>query len=74
MKPESDFNKQIDLDPSEYRKDGQREPAFGPGAMPLLLTLLLGFPVAFLVVWGFSEVQAILWPPVLPWWAPLPQG
>ncbi len=50
-----DFDKQVDLDPSEYNYKGKREPAFGPGALPFAIMFVLSFPLAaivHLVVYG----------------------
>lgn len=41
--------KQIDLDPSEWSREGKREPVFGPNGKHFLIIFLLGFPVSAVV-------------------------
>lgn len=43
---DKDFDKQVDLDPSEYSYKGKHEPAFGRGALPFVVMLILSFLLA----------------------------
>lgn len=40
------YDKQVDLEPTEYTYEGKHEPAFGPNALQFLIVFLLGFPVS----------------------------
>lgn len=43
---DDDFDKQVDLDPAEWSRDGKYEPFFGPEGKGFLILFLLGFPVS----------------------------
>lgn len=80
MKPDSDFNKQFDLEPAEYSYQGKREPAFGPGALPLVILFVLGLIIIRPVGWMTHEALIMIGvvPPdpsaasLYPYWLPLP--
>lgn len=53
--PDKDFDKQVDLDPTEYRPSDQPEPFWGYAAKPTLILFLASIPIsaiASLIVYG----------------------
>ena len=49
MKPDGDFDKQLDLEPSEYTYQGKHEPAFGPNAIAFVVLLVLSLPLSAII-------------------------
>ena len=53
---------QIDLEPHEYRREGQREPIFGPNAFMFFVYFGLALIIGPFVAMAVDAVIAILWP------------
>ena len=51
MKPEDDFTKRFDLEPTEFRKEDQPEPFFGYNGKHTLILFLAAFPVVAIASW-----------------------
>lgn len=60
MKPDHEFNKQFDLEETEYRVGDAPEPFWGPEAKYVGIMFLLGFPV--------SALAALLVTGEFPYW------
>jgi hypothetical protein len=51
VKPDYEFSKQVELEPSEYTYEGKHEPFFGPAAKVFLICLVLSFPISAFASW-----------------------
>ncbi len=45
------FDKQFDLEPTEYREESQPEPFFGYNALYVAIMLALSFPITATAMW-----------------------
>ena len=45
------FDKQFDLEPTEYREESRPEPFWGFNAKHTLILFALGFPVSAVAIW-----------------------
>jgi hypothetical protein len=59
MRPDYEFDKRVDLDPTEYTYKGKHEPFFGPGAGWVLFYFVMSFPCAWLAGWIIRTVRAL---------------
>ena len=48
MRPENQFDKVLDLEPTEYREASRPEPFFGPAGKPVAILFALSFPITAL--------------------------
>jgi hypothetical protein len=63
-KSDDEYDKQVDLEPTEYTYKGKHEPAFGPGAKPMLIM----FAIAMVLGPVISRIVNGQWPYwVRPW-------
>lgn len=51
MKPERDFRKQFNLEPSEYGPEDRRQPFLGVNGKNFLILFVLSFPVSAVAMW-----------------------
>jgi hypothetical protein len=49
LKPDSDFTKHFDLEPTEYRREEQPEPFLGYNGWHFLILFTLSFPIGAVV-------------------------
>lgn len=65
---------QIDLEPHEWRREGQREPFWGPNAKMFFIMFALALVIAPVVALTVDAAIAILWPQSSLGWLPLSRG